>query len=439
VWTNLGVLRETMMNSRNHLVPSGQDAKIPRGLNDAERSLSLHVWKTEAVASVPFVSVIVPVRNEASHIHRTLIQLLTQDYDDQRFEVIVADGQSIDETWNIVAALQREHSNLQLVANPKRWSSAGRNAALRIAKGDLVVVIDGHCELDDTSYLTHLAQAFERSGADCVGRPQPLDISGATHMQRAIALARSSRLGHHPESWIYSDVECYVPPESIAVAYRHEVFQRVGFFDESFDACEDVEFNHRIALAGLKCFFTPRVQVRYVPRDSLSGLFRQMVRYGRGRCRLLRKHSDTFSIPCLLPAAFLCGAVIGPIFAWISPWLLAAYLGGLGTYMLTVLVASLVLAFHAARNSHLLRDFGSLLVRLPLVFATIHLGAGVGFLQELMMEGWSRIRNAFGFSQHASREAPEVLAWRASAKDAQGADARSRVSSIIGWIMARWT
>jgi succinoglycan biosynthesis protein ExoA len=422
-----------MMNSQNHPAPSCQDPSIPRGLSDPARSLSWLAWKSEAVASVPFVSVIVPIRNEASHIHRTLIQLLTQDYDCNRFEVIVADGQSTDGTWNIVAALQKEYSNLQLVANPNRWSSAGRNAALRIAIGDLVVVIDGHCELDDPSYLTHLAQAFERSGADCVGRPQPLDISSATHLQRAIALARLSRLGHHPQSWIYSDVECYVPPESVAVAYRREVFHRVGLFDENFDACEDVEFNHRIARAGMKCFFTPRVQVRYVPRDRLSGLFQQMVRYGRGRCRLLRKHSDTFSFSCLLPAIFLCGAAIGPIFAWISPWLLPSYLGGLGTYMLTVLVASVVLAFHAARNPHLLRDFGSLLVRLPLVFATIHLGAGAGFLQELMVEGRSRIRNAFGFSQHASREAPKVLAWRASAEDAQAPyPARDFPQSLAG-------
>ena len=58
-------------------------------------------------------------------------------------------------------------------------------------------------------------------------------------------------------------------PQSVAIAYRREVFERVGLFDESFDACEDVEFNHRIARAGLTCYFTPRVQVRYFPRDSV--------------------------------------------------------------------------------------------------------------------------------------------------------------------------
>src|SRR5262249_36769813 len=154
-----------------------------------------------------------------------------------------------------------------------------------------------------------IAEAFLVSRADCLGRPQPLDVTGANCMQRAIAAARSSRLGHHPASHIYSNREGFVPPQSVAIAYCRDVFDMVGLFDERFDACEDVEFNHRGARAGLACWFTPRVRVRYYPRASLPGLFRQMVRYGRGRVRLLRKHPDTFSLPGFVPAAFLAGVV----------------------------------------------------------------------------------------------------------------------------------
>jgi len=185
---------------------------------------------------VPFISVIVPVRNEADHIERSLLQILKQNYDPGQFEVIVVDGQSTDATWSIVNALQKDHANLHLLVNPLKWSSAGRNAAVRVARGEILVVIDGHCDLDEPDYLTHLAHAFERSGADCIGRPQPLEVPGSNLLQSAIALARSSRFGHHPDSFIYSDVERYVPPQSVAVAYRREIFDRVGLFDESFDA-----------------------------------------------------------------------------------------------------------------------------------------------------------------------------------------------------------
>lgn len=324
----------------------------------------------------PFISVIVPVRNEERFIGRTLEQLLTQNYPAGRFEVLVADGRSTDGTREVVRAASAVYPNLsvRLLDNPRRWSSAGRNAAVRAARGDLVVLIDGHCELGGPNYLADLADAFARSGADCVGRPQPLDVAGATALQRAVAAARASRLGHNPDSFIWSSAEGFVKPQSVAVAYRRSVFATVGLFDESFDACEDVEFNHRIDRAGLRCFFTPKAAVRYHPRATLAGLFRQMARYGRGRVRLLRKHPETFSWGCFAPAAFVLGVLIGPALAWLSPWLAGVYAGALGLYALVVALASLFLAVRA-------RD-PRLLPWLPLAFLAIHFGAGAGLLME---------------------------------------------------------
>ncbi len=324
----------------------------------------------------PFISVIVPVRNEAAFIGHTLGQLVSQDYDSDRFEVLVADGRSTDVTRAMVCEMARHHPQVRLLDNPKRWSSAGRNVGVRAARGDIVVVIDGHCEIDNPRYLWELADAFARSGAACIGRPQPLDVSQATLFQQAVALARSSPLGHQPASFIYSALERFVPPQSVAVAYRREVFAQVGLFDESFDACEDVEFNHRVGRAGLTCFFTPKVQVSYQPRDTLPGLFKQMVRYGRGRARLLCRHPDTFSLPCLLPAAFVLGIFAGLIAAWLSPMLATAYWSILALYAVVVLLTGTWLSMRARKLW--------LLPWLPLVFVTIHLGAGAGILREFL-------------------------------------------------------
>lgn len=344
----------------------------------ASQQLRLYQAETETKAAPrPFISVIVPVLNEAAFIADTLHQLLEQRYDAARFEVIVADGGSTDDTRTIVAALQTRYANLRLLDSPRRWSSAGRNVAVRAARGDIVLLIDGHCELRNLHYLQNLADAFTASGADCVGRPQPLDVTGATALQRAIAAARASRLGHHPASHIYADREGFVPPESVAIAYRRGVFDTVGLFDERFDACEDVEFNHRVARAGLTCWFTPRVQVHYHPRSTLSGLFRQMVRYGRGRVRLLRKHPSTFSLPGFVPAAFLAGVVAGPLVACWNPLLGLLYASVLGVYGAALLLCSLALCVRE-------RD-ARLLPLLPLVFLAIHVGAGSGVWCELLL------------------------------------------------------
>jgi succinoglycan biosynthesis protein ExoA len=320
----------------------------------------------------PFISVIVPVRNEARFIRNTLEQLLHQDY--EAFEVLVADGRSTDGTRTLVAEYAARFPNLRLLDNAGRLSSAGRNQAVRAARGDLLLLVDGHCEVDRVNYLREVADAFHRSGADCLGRPQPLDVSGASTLQRAVAAARSSRLGHHPDSYIYSSAEGFVPPHSVAIAYRRSVFERIGLFDESFDACEDVEFNHRVDRAGLCCFFTPRVSARYVPRASLGGLFRQMVRYGRGRARLCRKHAATFSLRGFAPAAFVAGLLAGLPLALLSPLLATLYAGTLGVYAAVVLTVSLLITLRARRLA--------LLPWLPLVFGAIHFGSGAGILLE---------------------------------------------------------
>lgn len=329
--------------------------------------------------AAPFVSVIVPVRNEAACIGHTLTRLLAQDYPSDRFEVLVADGASTDATAAIVHDFQHEHANVRLLPNPRRWSSAGRNLAVRAARGDIIVIVDGHCDIHGIDFLGKLADAFARSGADCVGRPQPLDVTGATPVQQAIALARSSWLGHHPASHIYSATEQLVRPQSVAVAYRRRVFDAIGQFDESFDACEDVEFNHRADRAGLTCFFSPEVAVRYYPRNTLFGLFRQMVRYGRGRLRLLCKHPDTFSFGSLAPGLFLLGLVAGAPLACLSASLAIIYTAVVGSYAAIVGAVSLALALRESRPA--------LIAWLPLVFTTIHIGAGAG----LLWEGLARI------------------------------------------------
>jgi succinoglycan biosynthesis protein ExoA len=266
------------------------------------------------------------------------------------------------------------YPQLILLDNPRQLSSAARNIGIRHAKGDLIVIVDGHCELEGPSYLRTIAESFQRSGADCLGRPQPLDVSEASYLQNAIATARSSWLGHHPDSFIYASTERFVPAKSVAVAYRRTVFEQIGQFDEQFDACEDVELNHRIDRAGLRCFFNPALRIRYFPRSSLHGLFQQMTRYGRGRIRLLRKHRDTFSLGGLMPALWLTGLLLGPVVCLNWPLLWHVYLATVVLYVAIVLAVSGALA----SRHRSLRFLGWL----PLVYLTIHVGSGWGVLLE---------------------------------------------------------
>lgn len=281
-----------------------------------------------------------PVRNEGAVIAGVLNRLVDQRYPLGRFEIIVVDGISSDNTRDVVADFGRKCENVRLLTNPFVWSSAARNIGIRAAQGDHVVIVDGHCEIPDDHFLQNLAEAFQISNADIIGRPQPLSITNATFTQKSIAFGRSSWLGHHPDSYIYSDGEQFAPAISMGAAYRRPVFDKIGFFDESFDACEDVDLNHRADMAGLRCFFSGKTKVNYHPRRSLTGLFAQLSRYGRGRIRLFRKHQNVGSIKSLLPAMFVAGLILGPFLSMIHPILMQAFGATMLFYVALVLIAS---------------------------------------------------------------------------------------------------
>lgn len=338
------------------------------------------------------ISVIVPVRNEASHIGAVLDALLGQDYPSDKYEVLVMDGRSEDETKDIVRKYMKKRSNVHLLDNPKRLSSAARNIGVKNAKGDVILLIDGHCMIDNPRMFSELDSSFRETGADSLGRPQPLELEGASFTQFAIATARRSPLGHHPDSFIYSAKPQPCPAISVAIAYRKELFEKIGMFDERFDACEDAEFNYRIDKAGLKCYFVPSIAVRYVPRETLRGLGVQLVRYGKGRARLTQKHPETFSWKSFLPALFVFCLIIGLPLSLIHP--IGKVFGmtgifGTATLAITSIYWGVVFLYIGIITSVSIvetikkRDL-RLLFMLPCVFAMIHLASGWGVLKETL-------------------------------------------------------
>jgi glycosyltransferase involved in cell wall biosynthesis len=334
---------------------------------------------------MPSVSVIVPVRNEARSVEPALRALLTQDFPADQFEVLVADGGSTDETVPIVRRLQGEFPNLRLFFNPGRLSSCGRNTALRHATKDVAVIVDGHCTVPDRAYLRNVSDGFAASGADSLGRPQPLDAPNPTQFQQAVSAARSSRLGHNPDSDIFSDEAKFVPPQSTAVAYGRAVFHRIGLFDQAFDACEDVEFNERVHRAGLTCYFSPAVKVVYHPRASLPALFYQLARYGRGRARMAFKYPSSLTPPALVPPLWALWVPVGGLASLAVPYLGWVWLASLCLYAAVLCGAGVVLSRGQPRG------VGR---RIPLVFVGIHFGFAWGFLKEVARQVRERAARA---------------------------------------------
>ena len=321
----------------------------------------------------PTISVVVPIRNEERYIAQTLGYLLKQDYPAAKLEIIVVDGCSDDRTVEIVQSIASAEPRVKILNNPKRLSSAARNIGAKAAIGEIVTFIDGHVFIDNDKLLKNTASLMADNKVAVLSRPQFLDTPENTFFQKAVAVARKSAFGHGLDSTIYAAEERHVDPTSSGASYKKEVFAKVGYFDEAFDAAEDVEFNYRVGKAGFQSFTSLKLGVYYFPRASLKGLFRQLSRYGTGRFRFMRKHREAISSGALIPALYFIGLAVLIVAAIVklSLWPVPAIYGGL--YVLGNLAASLLVS---AKHG-----LGYLFV-LPPIYFCIHFGLAYGFIRE---------------------------------------------------------
>lgn len=291
----------------------------------------------------PFITVVMPVRNEADFIERGVRAVLDQDYPTDLLEIIVADGMSDDGTPDLVRALAASHPDrsLTVLANPDRIVPTGLNLALAQARGDLVIRVDGHCEIEP-GYLRRCVDVSRATGAECVGGP--IHTIGADSTARSIAAAQSSRFGVGGVAFRTSEEPGSVDTLAFG-AYRREVFEQIGTFDEELVRNQDDEFNLRLTRAGGVIWMDPSIRSTYYARGDLRSLFRQYHQYGLYKVRVMQKHRTVPSLRHLVPAVFVLGlaGAAGLSLARRRVWPIAA---AAGPYLGLTLYSSV----HASRD-----------------------------------------------------------------------------------------
>lgn len=258
-------------------------------------------------STAPFVSVVVPVRNEARHLRDCLAALLDQDYPAERREILVVDGRSTDGTREIVSALAPAHPHLALLDNPAGLIPHGLNVGICAARGSIVVRVNGHAVVD-RGYVSACVRALEATGADNVGGL--MRWKGIGFWGEVIALALASPFAR-PSPFYRSAAACEVDTVCLG-AFRRDTLKQVGLFDESLPWNEDFELNYRIRRAGGRIHYTPEIQATYYTRGSLPALARQFWNYGRGKGLVVKRNPGSVS-PRHLAAPSLVLALLGGV------------------------------------------------------------------------------------------------------------------------------
>jgi hypothetical protein len=329
--------------------------------------------RTNAVVEEPSVhrldvSVLVPIRQEEAVIGDTARTILGQQFEGV-IEFLLIVGASRDGTRAIIERLREHDQRIQVLDNPRGDLASALGIGLRAARGEFVAKMDAH-----TSFpLTYLQDGVDRLRVGDVnwvsGPPVP---RGINRFSRAVALALSTPLGvggsgKWPSSFAGSD-EKELDTGVFSGVLRRSVLERFGGWDSGWPVNEDSELASRYLEAHERILGLRAMGAHYIPRASALGLARQYARYGFYRVKTARRHPNSMR-PSHLAPPLLLGLLIASTVGGYS----VRVIGGIS--LAVYACAQIVTCARVASREDIAE-----VALLPIVFTTMHLSFGAGYL-----------------------------------------------------------
>lgn len=322
------------------------------------------------------ISIILAIRNEEPYIRKCLDSLINQNFVHHRYEIIIIDGMSEDNTRNIIKEYQVKFPDLiRIFDNHKKIQSAGRNIGIKHSRGRAITVFDGHSYVDE-EYLNILIRTLDNTPSDVVGFGGILlAAEDETLFGRIMSDVQSSIVGGAGASFRPKIENTYV--ESVPFGtYKKHVFEKTGLYDERFAIGEDMELNYRIREAGFRLMITPEIKIFYYRKhNSFRSFSVRMFRYGLWKALVVKKQPRTFKILFAIPTLLLFAVVLLPALLFFYSVFTEMVITGLLIYLLTVLTSSLSLTIKH-RDHHYMISF--------LMYVIEHFSIGAGFFVGLI-------------------------------------------------------
>lgn len=316
------------------------------------------------------VSFCVIAYNEANALPSLFQDIRNQDYPHDRMEIVLVDAMSTDKTRALMEAFAEEDNGfmgVQVLENPKKIQAAGWNVAIQAATCDIIIRIDAHTMIPKEFVSKNVAVI--ESGEAVSGGQRPNIVEKETPWTNTMLLAESSMFGSSIAPYRTSQEKSYVK-SVFHGAYRREVFEKAGLFNEYLGRTEDNEMHYRVLEAGYKICYTPSIISYQHVRGTWSGMLKQ--KYGNGKWigLTLGVCPQCFSLYHFVPLCFVL-AILGSILFWFLGWRLPMIALAAAYGFVDILMAVLSVRGQKKYWQYLL---------LPLIFLSLHIAYGVGTL-----------------------------------------------------------
>lgn len=316
------------------------------------------------------VSVVMPIYNEEQYIENCIVSLLEQDYPIELMEWIFVDGNSTDKTKQIVEEYRLKFPELiRIYDNPNKIVPYAMNIGIKQSLGKYIIRLDAHSEYA-VDYISKCVYYLDTTDADNVGGVAETKSKG--FVGNAIALMLSSKFGVGNSEFRTSDKSGYVDTVPFG-AFRREVFQKYGGYDERLIRNQDNEMNYRIRKNGGKIFMSNEIKLSYYCRDSIKGIAKMAVQNGKWNIITMKLCPGSMGIRHFIPFFFVLSLIIMPLLSLLSPIFMWLFLLELGLY----LILDILFSIKASKSI----KYVPLLI---ILFPIFHLSYGFGSLLGLI-------------------------------------------------------
>ncbi len=322
------------------------------------------------------VSVIIPCLNEEKHIQNVIKAIANQSYSIGLIEVVISDGNSTDGTLDQIEISRKMFSKLpiKVVNNPQRNIPSALNLAIKNSKGEIIIRMDAHT-IPDRDYIRYCVENLQKENITNVGGLWLIQPGRDTWMAKSIAAAASHPLGVGDARYRYSLDAGFVETVPFGAFYR-QLFDEIGYFDETLLTNEDYELNTRILRNGGRIYYDPKIKSEYHARGTLKDLLLQYWRYGYWKLKMLRRYPETIRLRQALPPLFVMTIFVLAIAS-------IFFLYGFVTLAAILVLYFLILFFASLRPAKKESDY-RLMVGIPISIFVMHIAWGAGFIVSLV-------------------------------------------------------